>query len=189
MKTTYRKLFFFVINALFITWAGVSNAGQMEAGPSLDQRSGVREGSSAGPRSWITLEPSVVDDIERNNAFLKRQAPRIRADLRDLIRLGILDHDSVIAIESAITQVQTSMARLLRAKRSGRFASTEAAVTADDLVSQAEALESYIGDIDGGSAMGPQGTIEKQDHVFQVLSNISRMLHNTGRKIGRCIGR
>jgi len=191
MKTTYRKLFFFVISALLITWAGVSNAGQMEAGPSPEQRSGVREGSSAGPGSWITLEPSVVDDIERNNAFLKRQAPRIRAGLRDLKRSGILDHDSVIAIESTITRAQTSMARLLMAKQSGRLASTKAAAIADDLGSQAEALENYIEDIDGGSssAMGPQGTIEKQEPVLQALSDISRMLHNTGKAIGRCVDR
>jgi hypothetical protein len=189
MKTPYRKSFFFAISVLLMTWTAASHAGQMEAGSSVEERSGVGEGSSAAPRSWITLEPSVVDDIERNTAFLKRMAPRIRTDLRDLKRSGILDHDSVVTIESTLNQAQTSMARLVFAKRSRKLTKTRATALADDLVSLAEDLESYIGDIDGGSTMGPQRAFEKQERVIEALSDVSRMLHNTGRVVHRCIDR
>ena len=191
MKTFYRISFFFLTCALLITWAGDPNAGRMEAGPSLEQRSGTREGSGAGPGSWITLEPSMVNAIARNNTFLKRQAPRIRAGLRDLKQSGVLDHEGIMAIENTMTRAQTNMARLLAAGQSGRLASTKAASIADDLISQAETLENFIEDIDGGSssAMGPQGTIDKQEPVLQALSAISRMLYNTGKAIGRCVDR
>ena len=189
MKKPYRKSFIFAMSALLITWAGASNAGQMESGPGMEERSTVGEDASAGPGSWITIEPSVADDIERNNAFLQKQASLIRADLRDLKRLGILEHDSVNGIESTMSQAQTSMTRLLAAKRRGRLATKKAAVIADDLVSQAEALEGYVNDIDEGSGMGPQRSIEKQERVVDALSDFCRVLYNTGRVVRRCIDR
>ena len=152
---------------------------------------------SPSPRvpNGITLDSTLVREINNNHALLEHQTPRIKDELAKLKQAGYLDRRTKRDIEGSLREAHAIMSHLRRALQSGELRTWQARNMAQELNYQSDILDASLNEWQKNLGVTGEGALaadseekkaqQEQQQLIQTLSNISRMLHDTAKAIVR----
>ncbi len=145
--------------------------------------------------SGITLDSTLVQEINDNDTLLRHQTPKIEDELARLKQTGYLDRRTKRDIEGSLQEASSIMSQLRDALLSRVLGKWKARDLAQDLNNQGEVLDASLIewqktlDATGEGILATVSEGEKAPReirqLIRTLSNISRMLRDTGAAIVR----
>lgn len=145
--------------------------------------------------SGITLDAALVQEINNNHALLERQTPRLKEKLKKFKQDGYLDRRTKRDLEGSLQDAYSTMSNLRRALQSGQLEAWQLREIARKLNHQGDKLDAGLDKWQKNLGVMGEGTLtadskkeksqQAQKQLIQNFSNISRMLHDTGKEIVR----
>ncbi len=145
--------------------------------------------------SGLTLSATLIRDIDHNQALLQSETSRIENELVKHKQACNLDRRTKRDLTGTLHEALSSMTHLRQLNQSGKLGKWQARELAQDMYYQSEALDASLdgwknklqesGNVDHQTSGQEEGVRQEQGKLIQTLSDISRMLHNTGKEIVR----
>jgi len=135
----------------------------------------------------ITLDPTLVGEIKNNHALLEHQTPWL------IKQMGYLDRRTKKNIESTLRDAHSIMSHLRDVLKSGQLGTRQARNIAQELNYQGDNLDVSLNEwkkdlgVMGEDTLAADSkqkkALQEQKQLVRALSNISRMLHDTGKAL------
>ena len=161
----------------------------------LPQVTDAKQSPPLRVQKGITLDSTLVREINNNHALLEHQTPRIKKELKKLKQTGYLDRRTKRDIEVSLREAHSIMSHLRRTLQSGELETWQARNMAQEINSQGDILDASLNEWQKNLGVAGEGALaadseekkaqQEQQQLIQTISNISRMLHDTGKAIVR----
>jgi len=150
---------------------------------------------SSPVQNGITLDSTLVKEINNNHALLEHQMPRLKDGLATLRQDGYLDRRTKRDLEGSLRDAYSIMSHLRRTLQSGQLGAWQARNISQELNDQGDNLDASLNEWQKNLAVTGEGVLaadskqkealQGQRQLIQTFFNISRMLHDTGKAIVR----
>ncbi len=145
--------------------------------------------------SGITLDSTLAQEINDNHTLLGHQTPHIKDELARLKQTGYLDRRTKRDIEGSLQEAYSVISHLRDTLQSGELGKWKARDMAQDLNNQGEVLDASLIEWQKTHGVTGEGILvtvsdgkkapQELRQLIRTLSNISRMLRDTGKAIVR----